>query len=112
MVAPSADALDGLQRTTSYEDGTLVRVFCMRTNRDAYPSGWAYKLHYGRTEPNPPETIAGGTIRRYDNSHEATKGHELHVAPQSEPEIIAFPGMTELWNRFWSEIPKSEFELP
>jgi hypothetical protein len=59
----------------------------MRTDRDAYPSGWAYKLHYGATEPDPPRTLDDGTIRRYDNSHEDTKGHERHVTPESEPEI-------------------------
>ena len=31
----------------------------------AYPSGWAYKLHYGATEPDPPRTLDDGTIRRY-----------------------------------------------
>ena len=45
------------------------------------------------------------------NSHEDTKGHELHVAPNPEPEIIEFPGMVELWKRFWSEIPKPELEI-
>jgi hypothetical protein len=25
------------------------------------------------------------------------------------PTIIEFPGMVELWERFWSEVPKSEF---
>ena len=94
-----------------YPDGTVVRVFCMRTDRDAYPCGWAYKLHYGATEPNPPHTLDDGTIRRYDNSHEDTKGHERHVAPGPDPDSITFPGMVELWERFWSEIPKSAFEV-
>ncbi len=48
---------------------------------------------------------------RDGNSHEDTKGHELHVAPDPYPEIITFPGMVGLWERFWSEIPKSEFEV-
>ena len=48
---------------------------------------------------------------RDDNSHEDTKGHELHVAPDPNPDSIKFPGMVELWERFWSEIPKSEFEV-
>jgi len=50
-----------------------------------------------------------GTIRRYDNSHEDTKGHELHVAPDPDPDSITFPGMVALWERFWSDIPKSAF---
>jgi hypothetical protein len=48
---------------------------------------------------------------RDDNSQEDTKGHELHVAPDPDPDIITFPGMVELWKRFRSEIPKSEFEV-
>lgn len=108
MAPPTDDDLDGLSDSVKYSDGTVVRVFCMRTDRDAYPSGWAYKLHYGATVPDPPRTLEDGTIRRYDNSHERTKGHELHVAPDPEPMGIEFPGMVELWNRFWNEIPKSE----
>ncbi len=61
--------------------------------------------------PNPPRTLDDGTIRRYDNSHEDTKGHELHVAPDPDPERIQFPGMVELWDRFWNEIPEETFDL-
>lgn len=110
MDSPAEDDLDGLTRVEKYDDGTLVRVFVMRTTEDAYPSGWAYKLHYGATEPNPPATLDDGTIRRYDNSHEDTKGHELHEAPDPEPKTIEFPRMVELWERFWNEIPKDEFD--
>jgi hypothetical protein len=70
MSSPGEEGLDGLSRTERYADGTLVRVFVMRTGRDAYPSGWAYRLHYGTTVPDPPRTLEDGTIRRYDNSHE------------------------------------------
>jgi hypothetical protein len=51
------------------------------------------------------------TIRRYNDSHEDTKGHELHAAPDTESEIIEFPGMVELWKRYWSEIPKLGLEV-
>jgi hypothetical protein len=51
-------------------------------------------------------TLDDGVIRRYDNSHEKTKGHELHVAPDPEPQTIAFPGMVSLYERFWDDIPK------
>lgn len=111
MAPPAADDLDGITRVATYDDGIIIRVFVMRTTDDAYPSGWAYKLHYGSTEPNPPATLADGTIRRYDNSHEDTKGHELHEAPDPEPETIEFPGMVALWARFWSEIPKAQFDV-
>jgi hypothetical protein len=111
MASLTGDDLDGVSEGRKYPDGTVVRVFCMRTDRDAYPCGWAYKLHYGATEPNPPHTLDDGTIRRYDNSHEDTKGHERHVAPDPDPDSITFPGMVELWERFWSEIPKSAFEV-
>lgn len=110
MGPPAADDLDGLRRVKKYQDGTVVRVFCMRTKDEAYPSGWAYSLHYGALEPNPPRTLDDGTIRRYDNAHERTKGHELHVASDPGPEQIDFPGMVELWRRFWEEIPKPEID--
>lgn len=51
-------------------------------------------------------TLEDGTIRRYDNAHEDTKGHELHVAPDADPESIESPGMVELYEQFWAEIPK------
>lgn len=108
MVWPTADGLDGVSEQRRYPDETVVRVFCTRTDRDAYPSGWAYRLHYGATRPDPPRTLDDGTIRRYDNAHEATKGHELHVAPDPTPRSVSFPGMAPLWERFWSEIPKAE----
>jgi hypothetical protein len=72
MGDPSADDLDGISRVGKYADDTVVRVFVMRTSADTYPSGWAYKLHYGATRPSPPDTLDDGTIRRYDNSHEDT----------------------------------------
>ena len=111
MVGLREDELDGLNERMTFADGTLVRVFCMKTTRDAYPSGWAYTLHYGATEPDPPRTLNDGTIRRYDNAHEDTKGHERHLAPNPEPEEIEFPGMIALWRRFWLEIPKLEPEI-
>ena len=103
------DELDGYQRSHVYDDGTLVRVSIRRTDDDAYPSGWRYTLHYGRLAPGP-ETLEDGTLRRYDNAHEDTKGHELHVAPESEPRRVDFPGMEELYRRFWAEIAKPAFE--
>ncbi|RJT04707.1 DUF6516 family protein [Halococcus sp. IIIV-5B] len=101
--------LDGYSRTDVYEDDTLVRVSVRRTEDAAYPSSWRYTLHYGALVPNPPKTLEDGTIRRYDNSHEDTKGHELHTTDQPTG-TIQFPGMVELYERFWSEIPKPRFE--
>ena len=111
MCPPTEDDLDGINRAEKYDDDTVVRVFVMRTSAEAYPSGWAYKLHYGATRPNPPEMLDDGTIRRYDNSHEDIKGHEVHAAPDPEPTTIEFPGMVALWDRFWDEIPKIAFEV-
>jgi hypothetical protein len=45
----------------------------------------------------------------YDNAHENTKGHELHVAGQPT-QTIQFPGMVALWQRFWSEVPKAALD--
>ena len=79
-----------------------------RTEDEAYPSGWRYTFHYGALTAGP-ETLDDGTIRRYDNAHERTKGHERHVAPDPEPERIEFPGIEELYEQFWDEIPKPRF---
>jgi hypothetical protein len=125
-MAPTAEDLDGYDDATVYEDGTVVRVSIRRTDDEAYPSGWRYTLHYGALTAGP-ETLEDGTIRRYlenrrfstivetalpfrdDNAHEATKGHERHVAPDPEPKRIEFPGIEELYERFWDEIPKPRF---
>ena len=106
---PDADDLDGYERATVYEDATVIRISIRRTSDSAYPSGWRYTLHYGSLSPSSG-TLDDGTIRRYDNAHEDTKGHELHVAPDPEPEIIDFPGIEELYERFWDEIPKPRFD--
>lgn len=74
--------MDGITRVGKYADDTAVRVFVIRTSADAYPSGWVYKLHYGATRPNP----------------------------QTRSTTIEFPGMVELRDRFWSEIPNEAFE--
>jgi len=83
-----------VQYTDEYEDGTIERVFVRTTADSAYPSGWRYSLHYG--------TKDGETLVRYDNAHEETKGHERHVGEQAE--IIDFPGMTKLIDRFHREV--------
>jgi len=108
MTLTEAD-LDRYSLQRRYDDGTFIRIMIRRTeNSDTYPSGWHYALHYGAVDPNrvERETLADGTLRRYDNAHEDTKGHELHVGDSSEPIDIEFPGMVELYDRFWSEIPK------
>ena len=105
---PDAGDLDGYERANVFEDGTVVRISIRRTSDEPYPSGWRYTFHYGALVPNE-ETLDDGTIRRYDNAHEDTKGHELHVAPDPEPEILEFPGIEELYRRFWDEIPKPRF---
>jgi len=107
MVGP-ADELDGYERTNVYEDGTVVRISIRKTGDESYPSGWRYTLHYGVLAPGA-ETLEDGTIRRYDNAHEDTKGHELHVAPDPDPKHVEFPGMLALYERFWDEIPHQKF---
>lgn len=102
----TGDDLDGVSEARKYPDETVVRVFCMRTDRLGGPIN-STTVRRNRIH----RTLDDGTIRRYDNTHEDTKGHELHVAPDPDPETIEFPGMVELWERFWSEIPKSEFEV-
>lgn len=105
---PSAKKLNGYDDATIYEDRRVVRISIRRTGDDAYPPGWRYTFHYGALSPGP-ETLDDGTIRRYDNAHEKTKGHERHVAPDPNPETIEFPGIEKLYERFWDEIPKPRF---
>lgn len=109
MARITPDDLDGFRRRRSYPDGTVIRVFTRRTTDPAYQSGWTYALHYGAREPDPPRTLPDGTIRRYDNAYEDTKGHELHV-PGQPTQTIQFPGMVALWQCFWSDVPKTEFD--
>lgn len=104
-MGPTREDLDGYSDATVYEDGTVVRISVRRTSDDAYPSGWRYTFHYGALSPGP-ETLDDGTIRRYDNAHEDTKGHECHVAPDPEPMSVDFTGIEALYERFWDEIPK------
>jgi len=108
-MGPSADDLDGFDRATVYDDRTVVRFLVRRTSDPAYPSGWRYTFHYGALTASP-ETLDDGTIRRYDNAHETTKGHELHAAPDPDPITIEFPGIEELYEPFWDEIPKRRFD--
>ncbi len=106
------DELDGHTLRKRYADGTFIRLMVRRTSDAAYPSGWRYAFHYGAVAPDAVDgpTLDDGTIRRYDNAHEDTKGHELHVAPDTEPEHIDFPGIVELYDRFWKEIPKARID--
>lgn len=90
-MGPTAEELDGYERAKVYGDRTVVRIHVRRTTDPSYPSGWRYTFHY-RALSAESETLDDGTIRRYDNSHEDTKGHERHVAPDPEPEAIDFPG--------------------
>jgi len=41
MASLTDDDLDGVSQGRTYSDRTVLRVFCMRADRDAYPSGWA-----------------------------------------------------------------------
>jgi len=76
MGSPTEADPAGISRVKRFPDGTLVRVFVRRTTREASPSGCADTLHAGGTEPEPPQTLGEGTIRRCDNSYEDTNGHE------------------------------------
>lgn len=79
---------------TNTVDGYVERQTIIKTDDAAYPSGYKYSLHFG--------TLDGETIRRYDNSHEDTKGHERHTG--DEVEEIEFPGMVELVEQFENEV--------
>jgi hypothetical protein len=75
------------------ENGYVIDVTIRKTTDEKYPSGWDYSLHLGE--------IGGGTILRFDNAHERTKGHERHT--RDDVEILEFPGMLSLYDRFKRE---------
>lgn len=75
------------------EGNYVVDVTIRQTEDEQYPSGWDYSLHLGEA--------GGGTVLRYDNAHERTKGHERHTG--DEVEVIDFPGMLTLYDRFKQE---------
>ncbi|MGB9961575.1 toxin-antitoxin system TumE family protein [Halobacterium sp. MBLA0001] len=75
------------------KDGSVIDITIRQTEDKQYPSGWDYGLHLG--------DVGGDTILRYDNAHERTKGHERHT--QDTVEIIDFPGMLALYDRFKRE---------
>jgi len=68
-------------------------VTIRQTKDEKYPCGWDYSLHLGE--------VGGDTVLRYDNAHERTKGHERHT--RDGVEIIDFPGMLTLYDRFIRE---------
>ena len=75
------------------ESGHVLDVTIRQTDDEKYPSGWDYGLHLGE--------ISGDTVLRYDNAHERIKGHERHT--RDGVEIIEFPGMLVLYDRFKRE---------
>lgn len=79
-------------------NGAVEVVHVRRTEDDAYPCGFNYSLHLHRKSD-------GVELLRYDNAHEREKGHERHAIDQSEPDIIEFPGMMDLYDRFQRELP-------
>ncbi|AGB31812.1 hypothetical protein C488_15202 [Natrinema pellirubrum DSM 15624] len=75
------------------EDRYVIDVTIRQTEDKKYPCGWDYSLHHGE--------VGGDTILRYGNAHEQTKGHERHT--RNGVEIIEFPGMLTLYDRFQRE---------
>lgn len=79
---------------THVEAGLVERVTIRpTTDTETYPSGWKYSLHLG--------TLDDLTLVRYDNSHEDTKGHELHTAA-GDTHDVDFPGMEDRLLEFWA----------
>lgn len=85
-----------IEDRTDYEDGMVEAVTIRMTPSDtSHPCGWKYSLHFGAVNADEP-------VLRYDNAHELSKGHERHTADGVE--IIDFPGMEELYDRFLREV--------
>lgn len=86
---------------TTYLNYTVTRAGLVESvtvrqtaQTDKYPSGWDYSFHLG--------TLGGVDLLRYDNAHERTKSHELHVAGGDHH--VSFPGMWNLLVRFYTEV--------
>ena len=80
-------------RYTHVEAGLVGNVILQRTaDTDSYPPGWKYRLHLG--------TLEDLTLLRYDNSHEDTKGHEVHTAAGDVD--AEFPGTEAVLSEFWA----------
>lgn len=73
-------------------EGNIIRVKILQVpESEKFPEGVKYRLHYG--------TKADETLLRYDNSHGV---HERHRG--DEVELIEFPGIAPLYERFREEI--------
>lgn len=82
------------------ESGRIVAVNVLLVpDSDEYPSGVKYSMHYGEKGGDTP-------IIRYDNAHEATKGHERHT-PEGVEEVD-FHGWRQLLDRFIREVRTHE----
>ncbi|PSQ44452.1 hypothetical protein BRD17_03990 [Halobacteriales archaeon SW_7_68_16] len=80
-------------RYTHVEASLVESVMVRQTaDTDTYSSGWKYRLHLG--------TLDDLTLVRYDNSHEDTKGHDLHTAAGDV--TVEFPGMEAVLAEFWA----------
>jgi hypothetical protein len=55
MASLTDDDLNGVSEGQKYPDDTVIRVFCMQTDRDAYPSGVGLQapLRCDGTRPAP-----------------------------------------------------------
>jgi hypothetical protein len=96
MQMPDDDETELIEDDTDYQDGMVEAVMIRRTPNDpSHPCGWKYGLHFGEVGAEDP-------VVRYDNSHELSKGHERHTTDGVE--IIDFPGMKDLQERFDREI--------
>ena len=75
------------------EAGLIERVkLGYATDLETYPSGARYSMHIG--------TLDDMTLLRYDNAHEATKGHEKHTPVDTT--TIEFPGLEPLLVEFYA----------
>ena len=75
------------------EDGYVVAVTIRQTDAETYPSGWDYSLHLGE--------VGGETLLRV---RQRARAHERPRASyHGGVEIIEFPGMLALYERFKRE---------
>lgn len=95
MQMPEEDETELIEDYTDYEAEMVESVTIRTTTDSTYNSGWKYSLHFGEVGAEEP-------VVRYDNAHEDSKGHERHT--KDGVQIIEFPGMEELKERFDREV--------
>jgi len=87
MASLTDDDLDSVRERRKPPDGTVVCVFCMRTDRDASPSGWAHTLDADADLVLLDEREPRQTARRHDLSMTGAIGVLLRASRTGDVDL-------------------------